>query len=115
MSVLPWLDDLIRLPPDAGHYANWVFNGDSLDWCSCQLKEKLYCLLLPTVCTLRGKVARATDGKVCAWGMGNHQIPNAETFSMKMPSINNHQNIALDVKWRSVIGWKNVARPCFMP
>jgi hypothetical protein len=78
MSKLPRLDDLVWLPVQPGHDADWVLDGPCLSVdlaCGDNGQEKVYALLLATVCPFGGEVSGTTRGEMRAWRARDDEIP----------------------------------------
>jgi hypothetical protein len=107
VAVLPRLDDLVRFPDLAADNAYRILYCDPIDRRIHKQSNKIQSTLLASVCNLLGKMASAAYGQVCAWRVGNHQIP--------FPAVHEPLNRSLVMVFAVVLARQQVATPGVMP
>lgn len=104
VTKLPRLNGLVRLPDAAGNNRNGVLDGDAANWGIHQQTDKGQGILGQLrVAQASGSPVHATNGKVGAWRVCNHQVPML---------VEHITNIALVMVARLIAG-QQVARPRF--
>lgn len=101
------LYDLVGLPVYGGHDPNRVFDCNARAGRVCEGKKKLYCLLLPSICSFCRKMSCATHCQMSTWRKSNYHVPFL---------VQQRQNVLLQVIFRmSARTWQNIATKRLVP